>query len=85
MTRRPLVTCQIMSWPMHFRKTLTLAIPLALGQLMSIGINTADIIAMGQIGTYELAAGSLAARSFQGGLVISATTAVGRSRRSFHA
>ena len=39
--------------------------PLALGQLMSIGINTADIIAMGQLGTHELAAGSLAARYFQ--------------------
>ena len=50
---------------MHFRKTLNLAIPLALGQLMSIGINTADIIAMGQLGTHELAAGSLAARYFQ--------------------
>ena len=36
-----------------------------LGQLMSIGINTADIIAMGQLGTTELAAGSLAARYFQ--------------------
>ena len=65
MTRRPLVTCQTMSWLLHFRKTLTLAIPLALGQLMSIGINTADIIAMGQLGTHELAAGSLAARYFQ--------------------
>ena len=65
MTRRPLVTCQTMSWPLHFRKILTLAIPLALGQLMSIGINTADIIAMGQLGTHELAAGSLAARYFQ--------------------
>jgi MATE family multidrug resistance protein len=54
-----------MSWPLHFHKTLTLAIPLALGQLMSIGINTADIIAMGQLGTHELAAGSLAARYFQ--------------------
>ena len=54
-----------MSWASHFRKTLTLAIPLALGQLMSIGINTADIIAMGQLGTHELAAGSLAARYFQ--------------------
>ena len=32
---------------------------------MSIGINTADIIAMGQLGTHELAAGSLAARYFQ--------------------
>ena len=65
MTRRPIVTCQTMSWPTHFHKTMTLAIPLALGQLMSIGINTADIIAMGQLGTHELAAGSLAARYFQ--------------------
>ena len=65
MTRRPPVTSQTMSWTVHFRKTLTLAIPLALGQLMSIGINTADIIAMGQLGTHELAAGSLAARYFQ--------------------
>ena len=32
---------------------------------MSIGINTADIIAMGQLGTHELAVGSLAARYFQ--------------------
>ena len=54
-----------MSWIMHFRRTLTLAVPLALGQLMSIGINTADIIAMGQLGTRELAAGSLAVRYFQ--------------------
>mgnify|MGYP001226313063 CR=1 FL=1 len=65
MTRRPLIKWQTLSWTMHFRKTLALAIPLALGQLMSIGINTADIIAMGQLGTYELAAGSLAARYFQ--------------------
>ena len=65
MTRRPHVTWQTLSWTVHFRKTLTLAIPLALGQLMSIGINTADIIAMGQLGTHELAAGSLAARYFQ--------------------
>ena len=65
MTRRLLVVCQPTSWNMHFHKTLTLAIPLALGQLMSIGINTADIIAMGQLGTHELAAGSLAARYFQ--------------------
>ena len=54
-----------MSWIMHFRKTLTLAVPLALGQLMSIGINTADIIALGQLSTHDLAAGSLAARYFQ--------------------
>ena len=54
-----------MSWTLHLRKTLNLAIPLALGQLMSIGINTADIIAMGQLGTRELAAGSLATRYFQ--------------------
>ena len=65
MTRRPPDICQPMSWASHFRKTLNLAIPLALGQLMSIGINTADIIAMGQLGTHELAAGSLAARYFQ--------------------
>ena len=65
MTRRPPDIRQPMSWASHFRKTLTLAIPLALGQLMSIGINTADIIAMGQLGTHELAAGSLAARYFQ--------------------
>ncbi len=65
MTRRHLVTCQTMSWIMHFRKTLTLAVPLALGQLMSIGINTADIIALGQLSTHDLAAGSLAARYFQ--------------------
>ncbi len=36
-----------------------------LGQLMSIGINTADIIAMGHLGAADLAAGSLAARYFQ--------------------
>ena len=54
-----------MPWATHLRKTLNLAIPLALGQLMSIGINTADIIAMGQLGTRELAAGSLAVRYFQ--------------------
>ena len=65
MTRRHLVACQTMSWIMHFRKTLTLAVPLALGQLMSIGINTADIIALGQLSTHDLAAGSLAARYFQ--------------------
>ena len=65
MTRRPLIKWQTLSWTMHFRKTLALAIPLALGQLMSIGINTADIIAMGQLGTHQLAAGSLAARYFQ--------------------
>ena len=64
MTRRSQITCQTDSWPMHFRKTLTLALPLALGQLISIGINPADIIAMGQLGTNELAAGSLAARYF---------------------
>ena len=65
MTRRHLVACQTMSWIMHFQKTLTLAVPLALGQLMSIGINTADIIALGQLSTHDLAAGSLAARYFQ--------------------
>ncbi len=65
MTRCHPVKFQALSWTMHFSKTLTLAIPLALGQLMSIGINTADIIAMGQLGTRELAAGSLAARYFQ--------------------
>ena len=65
MTRRPNVTPPAMSWLLHFYKTLTLAVPLALGLLMSIGINTADIIAMGQLGTHELAAGSLAARYFQ--------------------
>ena len=65
MIRRSPANRQPMSWATHFRKTLTLAIPLALGQLMSIGINTADIIAMGQLGTYELAAGSLAARYYQ--------------------
>ncbi len=65
MTRRPFFTWQTLSWTAHFHKTLTLALPLALGQLMSIGINTADIIAMGQLGTHDLAAGSLAARYFQ--------------------
>ena len=65
MNRRPTAKHQIMPWSAHFRKTLTLAIPLMVGQLMSIGINTADIIAMGQLGTTELAAGSLAARYFQ--------------------
>ena len=64
MTRRPFFTWQTLSWSTHFHKTLTLALPLALGQLMSIGINTADIIAMGQLGTHDLAAGSLAARYF---------------------
>jgi len=65
MTQRPAPSYQILSWAGHFQKTLTLALPLMLGQLMSIGINTADIIAMGQLGTTELAAGSLAARYFQ--------------------
>ena len=65
MTCHPHVKWQTLSWTVHLCKTLNLAIPLALGQLMSIGINTADIIAMGQLGTHELAAGSLAARYFQ--------------------
>ena len=64
MTRRTLAEWKTMSWTVHFRKTLTLAIPLALGQLMSIGINTADIIAMVQLNTHELAAGSLATPYF---------------------
>jgi len=62
---RPLSTNPLLSWSAHYRKTLALALPLMLGQLMSIGINTADVIAMGQLGTTDLAAGSLAARYFQ--------------------
>ena len=65
MNRRPPDICQPIFWASHYCKTLTVAIPLALGQLMSIGINTPDIIAMGELGTHELAADSLATRYLQ--------------------
>tara|TARA_B100000989_G_scaffold269945_1_gene225742 strand:+ start:618 stop:842 length:225 start_codon:yes stop_codon:yes gene_type:complete len=66
MTRRPHVKWQALSWNTHFRKTLNLAMPLALGQLMSIGINNGRYYRAGPaLGTHELADGSLAARYFQ--------------------
>jgi len=42
-----------------------LALPLCIGQLASIGIMTADVVMMGQLSTFDLAAGSLAVRLYQ--------------------
>lgn len=49
----------------EIRAILHLALPLALSQLVWIGISTSDIWMMGRIGTLELASGSLAMRAYQ--------------------
>lgn len=46
-------------------RLLQMALPLALSQLVWIGISTSDIWMMGRLGTLELAAGSLAMRFYQ--------------------
>ena len=42
-----------------------LALPLCIAQLASIGIMTADVVMMGQLSTFDMAAGSLAVRLYQ--------------------
>ena len=42
-----------------------LALPLGIAQLASIGIMTADVVMMGQLSAFDLAAGSLAVRLYQ--------------------
>ena len=54
-----------LSWRAHYWQTIVLALPLVIGQLASIGIATADVFAMGQISSHDLASGSLAARFYQ--------------------
>lgn len=53
------------SWRYHHWQNIRLAIPIVIGALATIGIWTADIIAMGQIDSVNLAAGSLANRYYQ--------------------
>lgn len=53
------------SWNTHNWQNIKLSLPIVIGALATIGIWTADIIAMGQIDSVNLAAGSLANRYFQ--------------------
>lgn len=53
------------SWHYHHWQNIRLAIPIVVGALATIGIWTADVIAMGQIDSINLAAGSLATRYYQ--------------------
>ena len=54
-----------LGWRAHILMNLRLAAPLIIGQLATIGIWTSDVVAMGNLDTTSLAAGSLAARYFQ--------------------
>lgn len=54
-----------LGWRAHILINLRLAAPLIIGQLATIGIWTSDVVAMGDLDTISLAAGSLAARYFQ--------------------
>ena len=53
------------NWHYHHWQNIKLSIPIVIGALATIGIWTADIIAMGQIDSENLAAGSLANRYYQ--------------------
>ncbi|MCM2291269.1 MATE family efflux transporter [Allorhizobium sp. BGMRC 0089] len=52
------------SFSAHIRATLALGIPLIGAQLAQLGINTTDVIIIGQLGTVDLAAIVLAAQFF---------------------
>lgn len=52
-------------WSSHFLATISLALPLMIGQIALISIWTADIIMMGWINTDALAAGTQANRMYQ--------------------
>ena len=54
-----------LGWRAHILMNLRLAAPLIIGQLATIGIWTSDVVAMGNLDTTSLAAGSLASRYFQ--------------------
>jgi MATE family multidrug resistance protein len=53
------------AWGEHYHSTITLAIPLIIGQVAMIGIWTADIVMMGGISADALAAGTQANRLYQ--------------------
>ena len=53
------------NWKLDFYSLIRLAIPLGIAQLISIGIMTSDIWAMGRLGSFDLAAGGLAIRYYQ--------------------
>lgn len=50
------------SWGTHIRATLTLGLPLIGAQLAQVGINTTDVLIVGQLGAEQLAAVVLAAQ-----------------------
>ena len=54
-----------LGWRAHILLNLRLAAPLIVGQLATIGIWTSDVVAMGQLYSTSLAAGSIASRYFQ--------------------
>jgi MATE family multidrug resistance protein len=54
-----------LGWRAHILLNLRLAAPLIVGQLATIGIWTSDVVAMGQLDSTSLAAGSIASRYFQ--------------------
>lgn len=54
-----------MSWTSHYISTITLSIPLIIGQIAMIGVWTADIVMMGGISADALAAGTQANRLYQ--------------------
>ena len=53
------------NWKLDFYSLVRLSVPLGLAQLISIGIMTSDIWAMGRLGSFDLAAGGLAIRYYQ--------------------
>ncbi|TPW31769.1 MATE family efflux transporter [Martelella alba] len=52
------------SWSRHFRETLSLGIPLIGAQLAQQGINTTDIVILGQLSAVDLAAAVIATQYF---------------------
>lgn len=53
------------SWSLHHAENIKLALPIVVGALATIGIWTVDVMAMGQLGSTKLAAGSLGMRYYQ--------------------
>ena len=53
------------NWISHYRQTITLAIPLIIGQVAMIAIWTSDFVMMGWISADALAAGTQANRLYQ--------------------
>ena len=52
-------------WKLDFYSLVRLSVPLGMAQLISIGIMTSDIWAMGRLSSFDLAAGGLAIRYYQ--------------------